>query len=346
MRPVVTCSFLIACIFFWSFFASAHTFGDDSQPYTISTSVNLVVVPVTVTDHDHQFVSGLDASQFRVYEEGRPQTLSLFRPEDVPVTVGLVVDHSGSMDERKTDVVDGARAFVQTSNPQDEEFVINFSQEVVLGLGPNAPFTSSADELTAALSAVPASGMTALYDAIAVGLKQLRSAHNEKKVLILITDGDDNASHYFFDQVLQMARALDVLVYAVGLFDTDQIAKAQDPQVAREWEDLIDQHKNLLMQLAKETGGAAYFPSKSAHLIDVCKQIADDIRHQYTLAYTPRDDGRGGYRKIRVKVAASHQGKLSVRSRRGYLLPAKPKCIDCNVSRGSSGMGSGTSKAE
>jgi VWFA-related protein len=290
----------------------------------ISTDVNLVILPVTVTDRKHHFVSGLDASQFRVYEEGRLQMPTLFEAEDIPVSVGLVVDHSGSMGARKTEVIDGAEAFVRASNPQDEEFVVNFDDEVRLGLPPNVPFTGNLDQLTIALSAASASGMTAMYDAIAVGLNHLRNAHKEKKVLILITDGDDNASHYFLDQVLKMARASNVLIYSVGLLDTYQIKNARDPYTAEQYELLFDEDKRVLTQLAKETGGAAYFPKNADEVIRVCQQIASDIRHQYTLGYNPRDDGRGGFRKIRVEIVGSGRGKLVTRTRTGYLLPAKP----------------------
>jgi VWFA-related protein len=286
--------------------------------------VNLVILPVTVTDHHHQFVSGLDASQFRVFEEGRLQMLSLFKAEDIPVTVGLVVDHSGSMDARKTEVLEGAAAFVRASNSQDEEFVVNFSKEVLLGLPPNVPFTSNLDELTAALSVIPPSGMTALYDAIADALDHLRNAQKEKKVLILITDGEDNNSHHYFDQVLRMAQELNVLIYSVGLFDTYKIENARDSYTAEGLKLLFDKEKSVLLQLAKETGGAAYFPNDSAEVLRVCQQIASDIRHQYTLGYNPRADSRGGYRKIRVRVVGRGQGKLVARTRTGYLLPAKP----------------------
>jgi Ca-activated chloride channel homolog len=254
-----------------------------------------------------------------VYEDGRLQMLSLFEREDVPVTVGLVVDHSGSMDARETEVIEGAAAFVRASNLQDEEFVVNFSNEVLLGLPSNVPFTSNPDELTAALSVVPASGMTALYDGIAVALDHLRTAHKDKKVLILITDGEDNDSHHYFDQVLRMAQELNVLVYTVGLLDTRQIENAPDYDTAERYKLLLDQDKGLLIQLAKDTGGTAYFPKNSNEVIRVCQQIASDIRHQYTLAYTPRGDGRGGYRNIRVKVVTgSGQGKLVARTRTGY----------------------------
>lgn len=324
VRAVVTYSLLITYICCCSIPVLA---SDDSPPYTIFTNVNLVVLPVTVTDHDHQFVSGLDATQFRVYEEGRLQSLSLFQPEDVPVTVGLVVDHSVSMERRKTDVLEGARAFVRASNPQDEEFVVNFSQQVLLGLPSNVPFTSSIEELTTALSNVPASRMTALYDAVVVSLDHLRYADKEKKVLILITDGEDNASHYFFNQVLRIARASNVLIYSVGLFDNHQIENVRDSSMANEFKHLLDQYKKLLTQLARDTGGEAYFPQSSEEVVDVCSHIATDIRRQYMLAYTPKNANRSGYRRIRVQVTGSGQEKLVVRSRSGYLLPTKPEFI-------------------
>jgi Ca-activated chloride channel homolog len=328
VRTVVTYSLLMTCICCCSFSAAlARSPSDDARPYTLSTNVNLVVLPVTVTDDHRQFVSGLDVTQFRVYEQGRLQSLSFFQPEDIPVTVGLVVDHSGSMEERKADVIEGAKAFVRASNPQDEEFVVNFSQQVLLGLPSNVRFTSNVDELTTALSKVPASAMTALYDAIVVGLDHLRYAEKEKKVLILITDGEDNSSHYFFDQVLSIARASNVLIYSVGLFDTRQIENARDSSMAKEFKHLLDQYKSLLTQLARDTGGTAYFPGSSAEVIDVCNHIATDIRHQYTLAYTPKNANRGGYRKIRVQVTGSGQEKLVVRSRSGYVLPTKPQFI-------------------
>jgi len=311
---------VLTCIAHWALpaYATARV-ADDSQPYVISTNVNLVILPVTVTDHEHQFVSGLDASQFRVYEEGRLQMLSLFKAEDIPVTVGLVVDHSGSMDPRKTDVIEGAAAFVKASNSQDEEFVVNFNDEVLLGLPPNVPFTSDLEDLTTALSAASAMGGTALYDALAVALDHLRDAQKEKKALILITDGEDNASRHSFAQVLGMAQARNVLIYSVGLFDNRRLNRG-----AQEfYKPVIDEDKRMLTRLAQETGGAAYFRRDSIDVTQVCQQIASDIRHQYTLGYNPKADDRGGYRKLRVRLVRSDQGKFAVRTRTGYLFPAK-----------------------
>jgi len=313
--------FLLTCIAHWALPASATArVTDDSQPYVISTNVNLVILPVTVTDHEHQFVSGLDASQFRVYEEGRQQMLSLFKAEDIPVTVGLVVDHSGSMYPRKSDVIEGASAFVKASNSQDEEFVVNFNDEVRLGLPPNVPFTSKVEDLTVALSAASAIGQTALYDAIAVALEHLGDAQKEKKALIIITDGEDNASRHSFAQVLGMAQARNVLIYSVGLFDNHGLNRGAQEFYKR----VIEEDKKTLTRLAQETGGAAYFPEESIEVTHVCQQIASDIRHQYTLGYNPKADNHGGYRKLRVKLVKSDQGKFAVRTRTGYLFPAKP----------------------
>jgi VWFA-related protein len=315
---------LLACLLFWGLPESASPPAEDSDSYVISRDVSLVVLPVTVIDRERQFVSGLDASNFRIYEQGRPQTLTLFEREDRPVTAGLVVDHSGSMYSRKMEVIEGAAAFVQASNPQDEEFVVNFSDKARLGLPPDAPFTSNIEDLKEALSAASASGMTALYDAVATALDHLRNAHKAKRTLILITDGEDNASKRDLNQVLRMAQALNVVIYTVGLFDQYKASKTSlDPYVVERNKLLFDEDKRVLTMFARETGGAAYFPNNFDEVVRVCQQIASDIRHQYVLGYSPTDDGRGGFRRVNVKVVGSGQEKLVVRTRTGYLLPAK-----------------------
>ncbi len=245
-------------------------------------------------------------SNFRVYEDGRQQEITLFRNEDIPVTVGLVVDHSGSMASKQIEVVEGAQAFVQASNPQDREFVVNFADEVSFGLRNDAPFTSNVDELRTALSAVSASGRTALYDAVAIALENLQKDPLDKKVLLLISDGGDNASKRNFAQVLRMAQTFNVIIYSIGLFDQNS----------------ADQNPKVLKKFSDETGGYAYFPTSHSEVISVCRQIAIDVRHQYILGYAPADLGRSGYRKIRVNVTAPDQGKLLVRTRAGYYFPA------------------------
>jgi VWFA-related protein len=272
----------------------------------ISTSVNLVVLPVTVTDRQGHFVQGLNESEFQLEEDGRPQKIALFRHEDTPVTAALLVDHSGSMVAKLGEVIQGAMAFVEDSNPEDRELVVNFSDTVAFGLPPGVEFTSDARELEAAVLKTPVSGQTALYDALTAALSRLEKDSRNKKVLLLVSDGGDNASKHTFSQALRMAQASDVIIYAVGLFDANS----------------FDKNPKVLEKLAKETGGVAYFPNSSAETIAICRQIAADIRHQYTLGYTPTDTSQPGYRKIRVTVTARGRGKLSVRTRAGYYFPA------------------------
>jgi Ca-activated chloride channel family protein len=279
---------------------------DQSKPYAITSQVNLVTLPVTVRDSKGRFVSDFEASNFRVFEDGQQQEVSVFRKDDIAVTVGLVVDHSGSMAAKEEEVADGAQTFVQASNPQDREFVVNFADTVTLGLPPNVAFTSNINMLQNALSAVNANGETALYDAVAVALEKMQKDPLDKKVLLLISDGGDNMSKHTFAQVLQMAQASNVIIYTIGLFD----------------EQSADTNPKVLKRFADETGGYAYLPNSPKEVRDVCRQIAEDIRHQYTLGYTPTDAGHSGYRKIRVTASAPGHGKLFVRTRSGYFVPS------------------------
>ncbi len=275
------------------------------QNFAISKDVDLVLLPVMVRNAKGQFVSGLDASDFRVYEKGRPQKISLFRSEDVPVTVGILVDHSRSMAAWRDQVIRGAGAFVQASNLQDKEFVVNFGNSARLTLPPNVQFTSNAEELQNALSVPYASGKTTLYDALAAALQHIQASTPNKKVLLLISDGGDNASQRNFSEVLKMAQTANVLIYSIGLLD----------------ELSADQNPGVLKKLALATGGESYFPASEAELIADCRLIARDIRHQYTLGYNPTDDNDSGYRKIRVRVSATGRGKLIFRTRTDYFLP-------------------------
>ena len=285
---------------------------DGSRHSVISEDVNLVVLPVTVRDRDGRFVSGLNVSNFQVYEDKKLQTITLFRPEDVPVTVGLVVDHTGSMAAKQIEVIEGAQAFVQASNPEDREFVVNFSTTVSLALPENINFTSNAEVLTAALSTASASGKTALYDALAAAVEHFEKDQADKRVLLLISDGGDNASKNSFSQVFRMAQTANVMIYAIGLFD----------------ENSTDQNPKVLKSLAQQTGGQAYFPKSLAQIVSVCREIAADIRHQYTIGYSPADNRQGGYRKIHVRVTAPGRGKVFVRTREGYFssprMPSQP----------------------
>jgi Ca-activated chloride channel family protein len=286
--------------------ASASPPSGIANQYTISVKVRLVVLPVTVTNRQGEFVPGLAAGNFQVYEAGRPQAITLFEHEDVPVTVGLVVDNSGSMGPKRPGVLAASQAFVKSSNPGDEMFVVTFNQRVSLGLPRSLPFTSDLGALQGALSSKPAAGNTALYDGVAAGLQHLKGGTGERKALIVVTDGGDNASRTTFPNLLQMAESSNAVIYTIGILD--ETYSGENPRV--------------LKQLAKATGGQAYFPQSASEVSSVAEQIARDIRRQYTIGYVPAAAAaNGGYRSVRVKARAAGDGKLRVRTRAGYLIP-------------------------
>lgn len=288
-----------------SFFAPSASGRDTPPPQAaLSERTRLVVVPVIVADRSGHFVLGLKQSNFQVHEDGKPQEIAIFRDTDVPVTVGIVVDHSGSMAAKSNDVIQGATALVEASNPADKEFVVNFGGKPSLGLPPDVPFTSNVDDLKRALSTPSASGLTALYDAMVLALQHFQGNPVDKRVMLLISDGGDNASTHKYGQVLRMAEAANVIIYAIGLLD---------PLSA-------DQNPNVLRKFARETGGEVYFPNSTVEAVSTCIAIATDIRHQYTLGYTPPDTGKSRYRSIRVAVHAPGRGRLLVRARKGYFL--------------------------
>jgi Ca-activated chloride channel homolog len=278
-----------------------------TEPFQISVKVDLVVLHTTVRDRKGQFATDLRQRDFQVYEDGVRQSVRVFQHEDAPVTVGLVIDHSGSMRNKLPDVIAAARVFVQSSSTNDQMFVVNFNEKVTLGLPRAIPFSDRVDELAGAIARSGAEGQTALYDAIAVALHQLESGTREKKVLIVISDGRDNKSSHTLDEVLRTAEQTATLIYTIGIFDPD------------------DQDRNpaVLRGLARATGGEAYFPAQLSAVIADCERIAHDIRHQYTIGYVSTKAAQSGgvHRSIRVTAASAEHGKLSVRARSGYITP-------------------------
>jgi Ca-activated chloride channel family protein len=279
---------------------------NDSGDYTLRVNANLVLLSATVVDHHNALVSGLVKEDFQVYEDHVLQSIKHFSHEDIPVSVGLVIDNSGSMASKRADVINAALLFAQSSNPQDQMFVVNFNEHVSYGLPADTPFTDRRDQLQRALSAIHTIGETALYDAIASSLDHLKLGKCDKKVLIVISDGGDNASKHNLAQVIAMAKASDAIIYAIGIFDE------QDG----------DQNPGVLKRFAKETGGEAFFPESSKEIATICEGIARDIRNQYALAYVPAlSKLDGGYRTVEVKAGAPGHGRLSVRTRTGYSVP-------------------------
>jgi len=275
-----------------------------SEPFRISVDVNLVVLHPTVRDGKGQFASDLRAQDFEIYEDGVRQTLKLFRHEDVPVTVGLIVDHSSSMRHKLAEVSAAARTFVHSSRPDDQMFVVNFNEKVTLGLPETVDFTNSPEELERAIFRTPAAGMTALYDAVVEGEKRLQAGIRDKKVLIVISDGGDNASKSALPDALKSAERSSALVYTIGIFDPEN----------------EDKNPDVLRRLARATGGDAFFPERFADVVAICERIAGDIRHQYTLGYVSSNAVKPGvYRSIRVAARSAGTGKLVVRARAGYI---------------------------
>jgi VWFA-related protein len=266
--------------------------------------VALVVLHATVADREGGFVHNLEERDFEVYEDGVRQRIRLFKNEDIPVTVGLVVDHSTTMRPKLAEVSAAARSFVRFSNREDEMFVVNFNETVSVGLPGTIRFTNSTTELENAITAAPTGGQTALYDAIAKALEELQVGSRDKKVLIVVSDGGDNVSAHSLAQVMKLAGQSSAVIYTVGVFD------AEDP----------DRNPGVLKRLARATGGDAFFPDELSAVVAICERIARDIRHQYTIGYVPIPPPcDGAYRAIRVVARAKGGDRLVVRTRTGYI---------------------------
>jgi Ca-activated chloride channel homolog len=288
----------------------------DAGSFRISVDVALVVLHATVTSRQGGFVSNLSSGDFEVYENGVRQTIRVFTNEDIPVTVGLVVDHSTTMRPKLAEVSAAARTFVRSSNRQDEMFVVNFNEKVSLGLAGPAPFSDSSRDLEDAIAKMPSGGMTALYDAIARGLDGLQGGNRDRKVLIVVSDGGDNASKRNLDAVMNLAGQSSAVIYTLGLFDESD----------------EDRNPGVLKSLARATGGEAFIPKQLGEVAPICERIASDIRHQYTIGYVPSNPARdGAWRNIRVVAGAKGHDKLSVRTRTGYVAGAEPQLGEKSV---------------
>jgi Ca-activated chloride channel family protein len=271
------------------------------EPSFRSGSSELVVLPIVVTDKRGGYISDLPRERFEVYDNGRRMPIQLFTTEDTPVTVGLIVDGSSSMRGRMGEVVAASLAFAKSSNPNDELFAIRFNDDVREAVL-NHRFLLASDliALERALSSLVPEGRTALYDALIAGLDHVNEGTRPRKVMVVISDGGDNASRATLDQVLARARTSNAAIYTIGIYEDD------DPE----------KNPGALKSLARATGGERYLPRTPGALLQVCERIAREIRSGYTIGYPPPDRD-GVFHRIRVQVVAPGRN-VSVRTRPGY----------------------------
>lgn len=287
--------------------------GCDDDDFVIRSEARLVVLEVSVKNRGGGFASGLTKDNFRVFENGRPQDITVFDHNDAPVNIGILVDESRSMSPKRVSVLTAALTFIGESNPDDEMFVFNFNDDVQPGLTPPLLFSDDHVELRTALFRGVSQGKTALYDAVWDGLTQLELGKREKKTLVLISDGGDNASHHTRRQTIDRIQRSVATIYTIGIFDQDD----------------SDRDPGILQQIARISGGEAYFPASINEMVPVCKRIAHDIRNCYTIGYHPAAHPVAGknvrdVRSIRVDASSPNHAGLTTRARTSYRYDPEP----------------------
>jgi Ca-activated chloride channel family protein len=300
------------------------------QPFTLRSNVNLVVLHATVTDKHGHRIDDLGKNDFRVYEDGVLQKLAVFSHADIPVSMGIVIDDSGSMRTKRPSVNAAAWTFVKTSNPNDQVFVVNFND--VYYIDTPGQFASNEQQLKAALDHIDSRGGTALYDAVYASLDHLKLGNRDKKVLLVVTDGEDNSSNYTFPQLVKYAEKSNAEIYTIGLLGGEEgaggglfhIHSGGDRHAAK-----------VLKEMAEATGGRAFFPKSLAQVDEVCNNLAHIIRDQYTLGYYPSNLAKdGSFRRVRVVAFAPDSHKhLTVLTRPGYYAPTTTELASAAGSR-------------
>ena len=309
--------FVIAC---WSVLGAALVLaqsGPSAQnrrdvqslpTFSSSETVRRVVLYATVRGTDG-FVADLTRADFTILEDGKPQQLLEFMREDVPVAIGLVVDNSASMLNKRAEVVEAAKTFVRAANPQDELFILHFNEQLAYGLPRDVSFTSDRALLDEALDRMRLDGRTALYSAIAEGLEHLSQSNLTKKALVVISDGGDNVSTVRLEDVVKRADLSGASFFGIGIYDPAD--GEADPKALR--------------NLANRTGGESFFPERLDEVRSLCERIALTLRNQYTLSYSPPTvDTKPSYHRIEVKVKDPKKRKLTVRTRTGYYTTPLP----------------------
>ncbi len=288
--------------------AAQNPDAGDSGVFVFRKQVDEVVLHATVVDDKQRIVTSLDKGDFNVYENGSPQTITSFRHEDIPVAMGIVVDNSGSMREKRQKVNAAALNLVRASNSNDEVFIVNFNDEYYL----DQDFTSNINKLKAGLEKIETRGGTALYDAVVASADHLKKEGKlEKKVIFVVTDGEDNESAETLEQAVRRLQGDGgPTVYAIGILEGEEHPKHA---------------KRALQIMSERTGGLAFFPKTLDEVDAISRSVAHDIRTQYTIGYKPTTPkNQGGYRQVKVDARSRSYGKLTVRTKSGYYAGAEP----------------------
>jgi Ca-activated chloride channel family protein len=284
----------------------ATTIGRDNGKFTLQRSVDEVVLNATVVDDKQHLITTLTKDDFKVAEDGVAQVISSFQHQDIPISLGILVDNSGSMRTKRQAVNSSALDLVRASNPDDESFIVNFSDEAYI----DQDFTANVTKLRDGLSHIDSKGGTALYDAIMASADYLtKNAKRSKQVLLVITDGEDNASSTTLEETVRRIQDLQgPVVYSIGLLFDDSSGGRETRRA-----------KRALDLLANETGGMSFFPKNLNQVDDIAGQVAHDIREQYTIGYhSTKPVSQGGFRMVHVEAKAKGYNKLIVRTRTGY----------------------------
>ncbi len=290
---------------------AAQTSGQKPE-VNLRVETTLVVIPVTVTDSSNRFVVGLEKQNFSVAEDGVKQAITQFSGEDAPLSVGLLVDTSGSMGMKLAMSRAAVTQFLKTMNAGDEAFLVTFSDKAEL----QVPFTDRMEDIETKLASVEAEGMTALLDGVDLGLQEMKKARNSRKALVIISDGGDNNSQYTPKQIEDLVREADVQIYAMGVFEAYQIPGLSAAELSG---------PHLLAEIAEQTGGRAFPARNDSALPSIARRIAIELRNQYVLAYSPTNRERNGkYRKVQVTVTPPPGlSNLKAHWRLGYYAPTQ-----------------------
>ena len=280
--------------------------GDESP--TFRSDTRLVVLPVSVADKNGKLVTNLTQQSFKVFENGSEQPIKIFRREDVPVSMGIIIDNSGSMRDKRQKVETASLDLVKASNPNDEVFIVNFNDEAYL----DVEFTNEMKKLEEGVARIDSRGGTAMRDAISMSIDYVKEkGKKDKKVLLVVTDGNDTASTGSLEKLIDKCRQSEILVYAIGLLNEEERREAKKA-------------KRALDEITHESGGLAFYPKDATEVDKITLEVAHEIRNQYTIAYSPTIQALdGSFRQIKVTV--NSPGRPTVRTRTGYYAtPDKP----------------------